>query len=117
VVAFIHPPSRSLVIPQATLIWVNLLLLLTEVPVAFVIRMMIFRRGTVDGAIRPAAFATGNIVFWAGYEGVSFFGLIIVVLSGSWWPAIAIVGVALGLQAITFPKSGRFYGVGDLAAR
>ena len=117
VVASIHPPSRSLVIPQATLIRVNLLLLLTEVPVAFVIRMMIFRRGTVDGRIRPAAFARGNIVFWAGCEGVSFFGLIIIFLSGTWWPAIVIVGVALGLQVITFPVGGRLDGAEELAAR
>jgi hypothetical protein len=101
-----HPPVR----PQPVLVWVNLFLLVTEVPVMFVIRMLIFRRGTVDGRIRPAAFGTGNIVFWAGCEAVSFFGLIIVVLTGSWWPTIAIVGVALGLQAITFPVGGRLDG-------
>jgi hypothetical protein len=108
-----HPPVR----PQPVMVLVNLLMLVTEVPVMFVVRMMIFRRGMVDGRIRPAAFARGNMVFWAGCEAVSFFGLIIVILTGSWWPTIAIVAVALGLQAITFPVGGRLDGAEDLAAR
>ncbi len=107
-----HPPVR----PQPVLVWVNLFMLVTEVPVMFVIRMFVFRKGTVDGGIRPGAYGTGNIIFWAGCEAVSFFGLIVVVLTGSWWPTILFVGIALGLQALTFPVGGRLYvGTGSAA--
>src|SRR4051794_28596393 len=56
-------------------------MLLVMVPTAFVIRGVVYRKGTQDGGVSPAAYMTGNIIFWAMCEGVSFFGLVVTLLS------------------------------------
>jgi hypothetical protein len=107
VVAVMDRPKQEMAIPLEDMVGVNFLILLTVVPVAFFIRRLIFRRGEVDGAAADAAYQTGNIIFWASCEMVSFFGLITVFISGSWWPAVVPTVIALGLQAMTFPVGGR----------
>jgi hypothetical protein len=83
------------------------------VPVAFVIRTTIFRRGIIadpggrEDRIAPGAYASGNIVFWAACEGVAFFGLVTATLDGTLWPSIVIVAIAMGLQVSAFPTGGR----------
>ena len=97
--------------PLFTLI--GAVMLASMVPMAFVARGIVFRRGRVsDGGggedrIAPAAYATGNIIFWAACEGVAFFGLVTAVLNGTLWPSIVITAIAMGLQAGTFPFGGR----------
>jgi hypothetical protein len=100
------PPQTT---PQPVLVWVNLVMLLTFVPVAFVVRTVLFRRAEVEGGIPIAAYSNGSIIFWAGCEGVSFLGLVIAHLNGSLWPTIVISGIAMGLQVLTFPVGGRLY--------
>jgi hypothetical protein len=100
-------PKQHPVQPQPLLAWINLGMLLTIVPVAFVIRTFIFKRSEVDGQIPAQAFSTGNIIFWAACEGVSFSGLVFGFVNGSLWPTILIVAVALGLQVLTFPVGGQ----------
>ena len=83
-------------------------MLATMVPVGFVVRMMIFRRGRDEfGAIAPGAYGTGNIVFWALCEGVSFFSLICVMQNGSLAPTIYVTAAAVALQVTAFPTGGR----------
>lgn len=89
--------------PQPALSWVPFLLLVTVVPAAFFMRRLILRRSTTAAGIRPAAFSTGNIVFWATCEGCAFFGLIAIMINGKLWPTIIAVAIALFLQALTFP--------------
>ena len=93
--------------PQPILVWVNLAMLVIVVPVNFFIRNLIFRRSQNEDGIRPAAYSIGNIVFWAGCEGVAFFGLVIAVVNGSLWPTIVIVAIALVPQVLTFPVAGK----------
>jgi hypothetical protein len=103
VIVVLNRPKQQMVVALNNLVAVQFVLLVTEVPVCFFIRRMIFRRGEVDGAVRPEAYSTGNIIFWAGCEAVSFFGLVIVFISGVWWPAILGSGIAMGLHVLTFP--------------
>jgi hypothetical protein len=108
----ILPNQHGDVHPQPLLVWVNVAMLAGIVPVMFVIRAMIFRKGTVEGpngGVRAPAYATGNILFWAGCEGVSMFALVIAIINGSLWPTDVIAAVSLALQALTFPVAGRLY--------
>jgi hypothetical protein len=112
VILVILPNQHGDVHPQPLLVWVNVAMCASIVPVTFVIRTMIFRKGTVDGpngGVRAPAYAIGNIIFWAGCEGVSMFALVVAIVNGSLWPTDVIVAVSLALQALTFPVAGRLY--------
>jgi len=100
VLVFPHPPTSS---PQPILIYVNAAMLFTLVPICFVIRMFLFRRSRLDGRIRFGAYSIGNIILWAGCDGVAFLGLVAAFINGSLWPTILITAVAMGIQLITFP--------------
>src|SRR5207237_600418 len=93
--------------PNAILVYANVILLLTSVPITFIIRRSIFARSGVNGGIPAGPYLTGNIIFWAGCEGVCFFALVIAIITGALWPTILIAAIALSLQAITFPVGDR----------
>lgn len=98
-----NPNIRQNLHPQPALSWIPFVMLVTVVPVAFFMRRMIHRRTATAAGIRPGAYSTGNIVFWAVCEGCAFFGLIAIMLNASIWPVVIAVALALFLQAITFP--------------
>ena len=84
---------------------VNAVMLATIIPVTFFIRSLIFKRArNAEGVIPPQAFSTGNIIFWAGCEGCSLFGLVVAFLNYSFWPTIVFVAIALACQVATFPR-------------
>lgn len=103
IIVVILPGAKKPVHPQPILAWVSIALLVTTVPVAFMIRALILRRARTESGIPPAAYSTGNIVFWASCEACAFFGLIVAMLNVSLWPTIVVIAIALSLQAITFP--------------
>ena len=92
---------------------INIGMLVTIVPVMFMVRMKTFSRNRVNGVIPPAAYGTGNIIFWAGCEGVSFFGLVVAMLTRSFWPTILCVIAAMALQIVTFPRLSDIQAPGD----
>jgi F0F1-type ATP synthase membrane subunit c/vacuolar-type H+-ATPase subunit K len=105
-VIFVVLPGRAgtnMVHPQPQLVLVNGIMLVTMIPIGYVIRRFVFRAGRVDWGIAPAAFARGNIIFWAMCEGVAFSGLVFATINRSLWPTIVFVVIALGLQALTVP--------------
>lgn len=95
--------------PQPILFWINVGMLATIVPATFLVRTMMFQKAEVEGGMPGSVYAVGSLIFWAGCEGVSMFGLLVVLLNNSLMPTIVIVAIALGLQAITFPVSGRIH--------
>ena len=97
------PPNNT---PPRILITINLLMFLLELPVMFFVRMIVFKRGRVGDRISFQAYGTGNIIFWAGCEGISFFGLVAAMLIGSMTPTIWIVLAAMGIMSLTFPMAG-----------
>ena len=96
------PPDPQLI---NILTAVDALGLVTAIPIFAFIRHNLFKRARVDGVLPPQTYATGNIIFWAGCEGVSFFGLVIALLHRSFWPTILIVGAAIAIQVLTFPRA------------
>jgi hypothetical protein len=107
IVGVILPQQPKPIHPQPICVWVSLAMLLIVAPVTFAIRAMIFRRSRASGALSPTAYSTGNIIFWAGCDGVAFFGLVAVMVNGSMWPTILNVAAAMALQVITFPTLGK----------
>lgn len=100
----IIPNRHGAVQKQPILVIVNVVMLVTVLPIMFMIRGKIFARSrNKDGGIRATGYANGNIILWAGCEGVSFFGIIIGVITGSLWPTIVIVGISMAMQIATFP--------------
>src|SRR5687768_15733105 len=84
VALFILPQNVITKEPQSVLTWISLGMCVAIIPAMFMIRQSIFGRargahggGGGSGAIPPGPFATGNIIFWAGCEGVAFFGLVV----------------------------------------
>lgn len=76
------------------------------VPTAFVVRKIMYRVNSPEGNLTMAGYSTGNIVFWAMCEGVSFFGLVITFLSGKPGLAFAIAVAAMIVQIVNFPTGG-----------
>jgi hypothetical protein len=102
------PAAGAVRIPDDSLkmlLMLNAGMLVTIVPTMFLVRWWMFSRARADGVIPVEVYAKGNIMFWAGCEGCSFFGLIIALMHGDFWPSIVIVAVAMGLQAAAFPRS------------
>src|SRR5262245_1758762 len=65
-------------------------MLVVTAPLAFVLRMLIFRSRDQQGHISPAAFFSGTIVFLALLEGAAFFGLVNLMLSREMWPHVLV---------------------------
>ena len=95
--------KRPLHPPPVALTWAAFAVPAMMIPVAFIVRRMLFTRSRTEAGIPVAAYSTGNIVFWASCEGCAFLGLVVAMLTGSLWPTIIPVAIALSLQAITFP--------------
>src|SRR3954464_8828123 len=82
VILFVILPARGAAVqPNRILVFANVVLLLTSVPTTFMIRRLIFARAAVNGEIPAGPYLTGNIVFWAGCEGVCFFALVIAIIT------------------------------------
>jgi hypothetical protein len=92
--------------PQPVLIWVNAAMLLTELPVMFLIRKWMFDRARNAYGIPRKAYSTGNIIFWAGCEAVAYFGIIVIILNRSVLPTLYFAGIAIAMIVLTFPRAG-----------
>src|SRR5262249_32910585 len=89
------------------LFYVGCVMLLTIVPVTFFIRGRTFSNGRDErGNVRPAAYASGSIIFWAGCEGVSVFGLVGALLNRGPWPFLTLSIIAAAVQVLAFPTGG-----------
>ena len=102
-----HGPAKPQ--PQTILVWSSIFMAVAIIPVTFLIRSAMFRRSAVNGAVPAGPFVTGNIIFWAGCEGVCFFATVVATVNGSLWPTIVVAVIALSLQALTFPVAERLY--------
>lgn len=81
---------------------VGLLMLVTVVPIAYFIRGQVYKRHWRDHAVAPQGYFTGNLLLWAACEGVTFFGLVVVLVTGSWSPLLMAV-VAMTVQIVNYP--------------
>ena len=107
VIAFLLWPKGRPLMEQRMLrvvFFCQVVMLLTLVPVTFVIRNQIFQRNRDErGNVRPAAYGTCNIIFWAGCEGVSMFGLAGALLANGPWPHLIVSIIAVIAQILAFP--------------
>ena len=79
---------------------------LVMMPISFVVRNLVYRANSKDGALTMAGYSTGNIIFWAMCEGIAFFGLVVTMLAGKAGLAFAIAVAAMAVQILNFPTGG-----------
>lgn len=105
-----QPPAKPAPDPEIlpVLFLVNAIMLITIPTAMFFVRNAIFRRSMVNGMLPPAAYSTGNIIFWAGCEAVSFFAMVIMMIGHSVTPTVYIAAVAFALQVFTMPRRATF---------
>jgi hypothetical protein len=89
---------------QPILLYIAIGMLATMVPVAYVVRSIVYRNGrTPEGAVSPTAYATGNILFWAMCEGSAFFSLVCAMQTNDRGTPFLLAGIALAAQIANFP--------------
>jgi hypothetical protein len=80
--------------------WAMLAMIL---PAGFLVRAIVFRKGTRDGVLAPAAYLTGTTMLLACCAGVAFFSLVSVLVTKELWPMILPGGVAMLIHVALFP--------------
>jgi hypothetical protein len=105
-IALIMGPKLTSETDTALLARVAAGMLVVMIPSAFVVRQIMYRGGSNDGVVTIAAYSSGNIIFWAMCEGVSFFGLVVTLLAGKPGLAFAVAVVAMAVQILNFPTGG-----------
>ena len=95
------------------LFYIALGMLILDVPLVYLVRAMIYRtRRAPDGTVNIRAYMTGNIVFYALLECVSFVALVGWMMSHGQGPHVWIAAAALALQALNFPTGAPLTGGG-----
>jgi hypothetical protein len=85
-------------------LYIDVAMLASMVPIAYVVRWIIYRGGRTDGGtVTPSAYGTGNILFWAMCEGSAFFSLVCAMLNGGKGTPFLLAGMALAVQIANFP--------------
>ena len=85
------------------LLYVLMAMLVAMVPIAYIVRGVIYNKGRRDGIVQPPAYATGNILFLAMCEGVGFAGLTFALLNRGGGPHLIVALVAMAVQVVNFP--------------
>ena len=79
-------------------------MLVVLVPMAYVVRAMIYRNGRgEDGLIAPEQYASGNVVFWAMCEGVGIAAITFGLLNRGQGPVLFVAAIAIAVQVVNFP--------------
>ena len=89
---------------QPPLLYVDIAMLATMIPMAYVVRAIAYRNGrTASGTVKPAAYGTGNILFWSMCEGSAYFSLVCTMLNGGPGTPLLLAGIALAVLIANFP--------------
>jgi hypothetical protein len=89
---------------QPLLLYANVAMVATLIPAAYIVRAVVYRAGrTEDGSVRPASYATGNILFLAMCEGAAFASLVFGLLNGGTGLPMLLAVIALVVELINFP--------------
>jgi hypothetical protein len=73
------------------------------VPTAYIVRGIVYRMGRRDGVLSPAAYANGNIIFYAMCEAVGMFAIVGAFLNGGRGPHLIVAAAAMAVQVLNFP--------------
>lgn len=70
---------------------------------AHIVRSQIYKRHWEGSAVSMRGYASGNLTYYAIWNGVSLLGLVVVFLAGSFWPYILPTAVAAAVMIINWP--------------
>jgi hypothetical protein len=107
VVVLVTGPNHSPPDPQMSkmLMYIVWGMLLAITPMAYVIRSIVYRQGRTEEGVAPQAYVTGNIIFWAMFEGVAFFGLVGTLINqGRVGPHLYAAAIAVAMIVVNFPR-------------
>lgn len=102
------PHPAAITLPELVLN-LPILLILVMVPVAYIARYLIFKKGREQQAVQPKSFVVGSVVFFVILEAAALFGLVIVFIGGQWLPPIAATILAGFVFLINFPVGKQLY--------
>lgn len=83
-----------------------LVFLVTAVGVGLFLRAQVYKAHWQGQVVTPHGYLTGNLIFLALCEGVSFAGLALCLAHGSFWPFALGSFLALSAQVVNFPHGG-----------
>jgi len=83
-----------------------------ELPIAFVMRTVIWKKAEINGAVPPQAYMTGNIIAWALAEGAAFMAIVLAFIGGQFIPNVWPAGIALAVLLALFPTGKPMRGKG-----
>src|SRR5689334_5630730 len=90
-------------VDQTMLFYIAAGMLVMATPVAYLLRAQMYANGRqLDGSISGAAYAGGNILLWAMFEGVGMFSIVGVMLNGGRGPHLYVTAAALAMQVVNF---------------
>jgi hypothetical protein len=96
-----HQKPKTL---EPALLYFDVAWLAVAIPVAYIVRAIIYRKGRApNGTVTAAAYGTGNIIFWAMCEGSAFLSLVCTMLNGGHGTPLLLAGIALAVQIANFP--------------
>ena len=85
------------------LLYVSLGMLLTMVPVGYLLRSQIYKAHWREQAVAPMGYFMGNLLLLALCEGVALAGLVATLLDGQLLPAVLPSVAAMAIQVINWP--------------
>ena len=88
----------------ARILWyVTLAAMFLLIPLAYVVRLMVFLRGRKGTVVTPEAYATGNILFWAMCEGLAMLAITCWLLNRNQGPYLYVAMLAFAFQVVNYP--------------
>jgi F0F1-type ATP synthase membrane subunit c/vacuolar-type H+-ATPase subunit K len=93
-----HPKSMT------QLLWyIALAMAAVAIPLAYLVRKIVYRNGMRDGVVAPSAYATGSIIFWAMCEGVALFAMVGALLARAQGPHLFVAILMFAVQVLNYP--------------
>ncbi len=93
-----HPPGDDPV-----LFYTSLVLFITMLPTGLSVRSQVYKRYWVGHRVSPEGYYTGNIIFFAICEVITFVSLIVVLTSRSFLPQVIPATVTVAVMLLNFP--------------
>jgi hypothetical protein len=89
---------------MARILWyVTLAALFTLIPLAYIVRLLVYLRGRKGGAVTPEAYATGNILFWAMCEGLAMLAITAWMINRNQGRYVYVAMLAFAFQVVNYP--------------
>ena len=84
--------------------YMPLILLVISVLIGYTMRLLIYRQRRTPTGVSPDGFFLANMILLALLEGSAMLGVVVVLLTGQFWPAYSATVLALMLFVFNWPR-------------